>query len=231
MEFRQRSIALTTMPRTMPQVSKRALIEQQFQSSSHEVDLSDSFIGEDLCQYVIQLLKKYRQTKTSVNLRGNQIQGEGAKELAMFLKGETNLSRLLLEWNNIGLFDHGMIELANALTVNTTLTELDLRNNNIGPTGAQCLAKALRRNTTLTSLDLRWNCIGSVGGQDLVSALEKNFALTQVFTSGNDIPSTIVARMDSLCERNELKFDRDKGVLMDENAMLLGKVGMRFLYS
>ena len=40
------------------------------------------------------------------------------------------------------------------MKVNTTLTELDLRNNNVGDNGAASLAEAMKVNTTLRRLYL-----------------------------------------------------------------------------
>jgi hypothetical protein len=49
------------------------------------------------------------------------------------------------------------------LRVNTTLTELLLRNNSIGDAGAASLAEALEVNTALTVLNLNNNYIGGAG--------------------------------------------------------------------
>ena len=57
-----------------------------------------------------------------------------------------------LEWNCIGIWDSGVKAVADGLSVNQSLTELDLRNNKIGPQGAQTLALALKHNTTLSKL-------------------------------------------------------------------------------
>jgi Ran GTPase-activating protein (RanGAP) involved in mRNA processing and transport len=57
--------------------------------------------------------------------------------------------RLLLEWNCIGIWDNGVSNLSEALTLNMTLEELDLRNNKIGPQGVQILAASLKHNTCL----------------------------------------------------------------------------------
>ena len=47
--------------------------------------------------------------------------------------------------------------LATVLEANTTLTNLGLQGNNIGPAGAVSLATALKTNTTLTNLDVGGN--------------------------------------------------------------------------
>ena len=57
-----------------------------------------------------------------------------------------------------------------ALRTNTTLTSLNLINNDIGAAGATALATALQTNTTLTSLDLKRNRIGDAAAVALLSA-------------------------------------------------------------
>ena len=58
------------------------------------------------------------------------------------------------------IFDHaGMCALADGLRLNTTLTELDLRGNFIGPEAGARLAECLAANHTLASLDLYTPCV------------------------------------------------------------------------
>jgi hypothetical protein len=57
-----------------------------------------------------------------------------------------------LEWNCIGIWDNGVNSISDALTLNMTLEELDLRNNKIGPHGVQILAASLKHNTGLVRI-------------------------------------------------------------------------------
>jgi Ran GTPase-activating protein (RanGAP) involved in mRNA processing and transport len=50
-----------------------------------------------------------------------------------------------------------------SLKVNETLTELNLRFNQIGIEGAKSIGEALKTNETLTNLDLHGNTIGIQG--------------------------------------------------------------------
>lgn len=61
-----------------------------------------------------------------------------------------------------------------------TLTELDLRYNNIGDEGAKALGLALQINTTLTTLYLLGNNIGVEGESAIFNALEYNITLTDL---------------------------------------------------
>ena len=63
------------------------------------------------------------------------------------------------------------------IKTNTTLTNLDLSENNLGPAGAESLATALKTNTTLRILNLRFNNLTSDSTEFLAKALEANTTL------------------------------------------------------
>jgi Ran GTPase-activating protein (RanGAP) involved in mRNA processing and transport len=50
---------------------------------------------------------------------------------------------------------NGAKYLADALKINTSITMVDLWDNNIGDNGAKYLADALKTNKSITSIDLR----------------------------------------------------------------------------
>jgi Ran GTPase-activating protein (RanGAP) involved in mRNA processing and transport len=81
----------------------------------------------------------------------------------------------------------GAIALANALTENVTLTELNLSENSIAAAGAASLGEALAANSTLTKLNLSENSIGAAGAASLVGALARNSALKTLSLYSNDI--------------------------------------------
>ena len=68
-------------------------------------------------------------------------------------------STINLRWNNIGA--EGAKYVAEALKVNTSLTEIHLGGNNIGAEGAKYVAEALKVNTSLTKIHLSINNIGA----------------------------------------------------------------------
>lgn len=61
-------------------------------------------------------------------------------------------SRLVLEWNALGVWDEAFSLFCEGLASNSALTQLDLRNNQINHHGASELALALKRNTTVEVL-------------------------------------------------------------------------------
>ncbi len=60
------------------------------------------------------------------------------------------------------------------LEKNTTLTQLNLRDNKIDAAGAKALALTLEKNTTLTQLNLRSNKIGDVIAAKINLLIERN---------------------------------------------------------
>ena len=104
--------------------------------------------------------------------------------LGQFLKKNTCVRSLLVEWNSLGLWDNGMRAVCEGLALNQVLLFLDLRNNQITHEGASQLAIALKRNLCLRGLDLRWNNIGLLGGRELLEALKYNKSLVGLELTG-----------------------------------------------
>ncbi|KXS12056.1 RNI-like protein [Gonapodya prolifera JEL478] len=188
------------------------------------INLGDGFLSDDGCIIISNSLKSNKTVK-ALDLRASNIRVDGATAMGQMLKVVVeaggfpffttliaNLSSLLqvnctleklsLEWNCIGLWDTGVKALADALTVNQTLVDLDLRNNRITPQGAQCIAMSLKHNTALRRLDLRWNNVGLLGGRAFVDALKWNMFLTDLELAGNEVPEDVNRTIFANLERN-----------------------------
>ncbi|KAL9965573.1 hypothetical protein ACROYT_G029388 [Oculina patagonica] len=111
--------------------------------------------------------------------------GADAVVLAEALKGNSSLTVLNLYNNNIGA--QGATGLAAALQKNASLTELDLSLNKIGDHGATGLAEALQENKSLTKLHLYLNGIGGQGATRIAGALQENTSLAELYLSLNNI--------------------------------------------
>ncbi|NXD93433.1 LRC45 protein, partial [Chaetorhynchus papuensis] len=79
-----------------------------------------------------------------LDLRNNQINHQGAEELAMALTQNTSLQELDLRWNNIGLL--GGRALLNCLHSNKTLKRLELAGNNVPGDILKAVEQALDHN-------------------------------------------------------------------------------------
>ncbi|XP_011270823.1 hypothetical protein CAOG_09090 [Capsaspora owczarzaki ATCC 30864] len=113
---------------------------------------------------------------------------------------------LKLDGNRIG--EAGAQAIAEALKMNTTLTQLDLQLNQIGDEGAQAIAEALRANTTLTWLKLSYNQIGDAGAQAIAEALKVNKRMTLLFLHYNCIDIFGSQAIDKACQ-DKRKFRLD----------------------
>jgi len=58
----------------------------------------------------------------------------------------------VLEWNALGMWEEGFSMFCEGLASSTSLTQLDLRNNQMNHQGAAALCVALKRNSTLQEL-------------------------------------------------------------------------------
>ncbi|XP_063149344.1 leucine-rich repeat-containing protein 45 [Candoia aspera] len=79
-----------------------------------------------------------------LDLRNNQINHQGAGELAMALKANSILQELDLRWNNIGLL--GGRALLNCLHSNRTLRQLELAGNNVPSDILKAVDQAMEHN-------------------------------------------------------------------------------------
>ena len=90
----------------------------------------------------------------------------------------TTLTHLNLGKSTIGASGAG--SLSDAIKVNTVLTNLDLSRNNIGDSGTGFLSDAIKVNTSLTNLNLSRTKIGASGAASLSDAIVVNAALTNL---------------------------------------------------
>ena len=134
---------------------------------SPTVSLADQFLGDEGIKLLVAKLKADSGAE-ELDLRGNHIKEEGIIALADTLPGLAKLKRyetcryflvylkracrLSLEWNSIGMFARGATKFAECLADQTSIVELDLRNNRLSSDFAMVLAESLRKNSVLQVL-------------------------------------------------------------------------------
>ncbi|KAL9976659.1 hypothetical protein ACROYT_G013983 [Oculina patagonica] len=143
---------------------------------------------------------KINTTLTRLDLRGKQIDDNGARSLSEVLKVNASLTNLDVSENKIG--HRGAKSIFEALEHNATLTSLNASKNNIGVVGACSLSSALKHNATLTNLNVSQNNIGPSGAVSLSSALEHNATLTNLDVSQNNINPSGADSLSSALEQN-----------------------------
>jgi len=184
-------------PHSAPAASEQELIA----SGTDVVAFSDTFMGDEGCHVVNELLRDNTRVK-SLDLRGCNIRADGAMALAALLTHNRTLTFLGLEWNGVGMLENGVQALCKALATNPAITEVDLRNNSIGPSGGAAIGAMLSSNAAIRRLDLRWNNLGVNGGRALATALEKNRHVLELEVSGNKLTEDSLRQIDTILRRN-----------------------------
>ena len=129
--------------------------------------------------------------------KGCSLGAEGCKMICEALTRNTTLTELNMASNNIG--DDGSKMIGELLMSNTTLQKVHMWSNNIKEGGAKAISAALRSNTTLTLLDVGDNPFSTEGIKSISAALEKNSVLTTLSLGGcRDIDGKVGAK--ELCE-------------------------------
>ncbi|KAL1263809.1 hypothetical protein QQF64_004164 [Cirrhinus molitorella] len=166
-----------------------------------EILLSDCMLSEEGAKLLLNGLCSNTTVKV-LDLKGNNMRGTGAEALGQLLVRNKMLRRLVLEWNALGMWEEGFAVFCEGLASNASLTQLDLRNNQINHQGAAELCIALKRNSGLQELDLRWNNIGLLGGRSLLEAMQQNRTLTKLEMAGNNIPSDTLRAVEQSMNHN-----------------------------
>ncbi|KAJ3380127.1 Leucine-rich repeat-containing protein 45 [Entophlyctis sp. JEL0112] len=129
------------------------------------------------------------------------------------LKVNTSLKSLVLEWNCLGIWECGIKALADALLVNDSLEDLDLRNCKISPQGVNALSIGIKNNHRLRKL----GNAGLTGGKGLLQALKSNHTLTVLSLAGNEIPDTLLQAIHSCIDRNECRAKDEENAKANAN--------------
>lgn len=167
----------------------------QAQKGSAKLNLADSFIGDEGCDLLSRHLRDNSGT-TTLELRGNNLTPDGIRRLIPAFKGPCTIKNLSLEWNVVG---NGTVAIADLLSLNSSVTSLDLRNNRIGAEGAAALGRLIETNRVLSSLDLRWNDLGTEGGRVILQALQTApRTIDRIELSGNKIPDELLQAIEGV---------------------------------
>lgn len=167
-----------------------------------ELVLSDCMLSDEGATLLLQGLCVNTVVRF-LDLKGNNLRAAGAEALGKLLRQNKSIQSLTLEWNSLGPWEDAFATFCGALAANSTLRQLDLRNNQISHKGAEELALALRSNASLQQLDLRWNHIGLLGGRALANCLPSNRTLWRLELAGNSIPSDVLRAVEQAMDRNQ----------------------------
>ncbi|KAK2837967.1 hypothetical protein Q5P01_015179 [Channa striata] len=139
-------------------------------------------------------------TLLELDIGGNGLTSEGVKVLASYLRHHSHLQYLGLAQTS-GADLAAWKELFESLKGNSSLTQIILDENNLGDPGVRLLAETLKENTSLREIDLDRNCISDVGGNDIMGALlcRIHFPLRHLSLEENDISAGLMSRIQEMC--------------------------------
>ena len=120
------------------------------------------------------------------------------KDLATLLADPTGWTKTKLNLAGGQITAADAIDLATALQVNTTITDLCLCINNIKGAGARALAKAFEVNTTIRKVNLGFNQIDYAGAKALAEAFKVNTTITEVIFIGNEISGALEREIEAI---------------------------------
>ena len=127
----------------------------KYKNRLETLSLADNMIGPRGAQLLARSIAACVSLET-LDVSSNHIRPDGAKIIAKQLLGSGSTLRRLIMRNNLlcdnGNNEAGVAEIGNALTENTSLMELDLRENDISATAVNHLIRGMRENATLALL-------------------------------------------------------------------------------
>nr|XP_046242340.1 uncharacterized protein LOC124057815 [Scatophagus argus] len=131
-----------------------------------------------------------------LDIGGNGLSSNGVKVLASYMRGHSHLQYLGLAQTS-GADLVAWKELFDSLKGNSTLTQIILDENNLGDPGVRLLADMLKENTGLRQVDLDRNGISDVGGNDIMGALlcRTQFPLRHLSIEENNISAGLMSRI------------------------------------
>ena len=196
-------------------------------SGLEELYLSNNNLGPS-ATVILQALKEKRKIKI-LYLHNNKITGQVAEDFVNFLKNNSNLQKLGLENNNLGLSATVILQalkensqlkalnlnsnnmtgqvaedLANVIKNNSGLEELYLSNNNLGPS-ATVILQALKEKRKIKILYLHNNKITGQVAEDLAHFIKNNFNLQELGLENNNLESSATVILQALKENSQLK--------------------------
>uniref|UniRef100_A0A3Q3NME4 DUF4590 domain-containing protein n=2 Tax=Labrus bergylta TaxID=56723 RepID=A0A3Q3NME4_9LABR len=131
-----------------------------------------------------------------LDVGGNGLSSEGVRVLASYIRHHSYLQYLGLAQTG-GADLAAWKELFDSLKGNTSLTQINLDENNLGDPGVRLLADMLKENTSLQQVDLDRNGISDVGGNDIMGALlcRMQFPLRHLSLQENSISAGLISRI------------------------------------
>ena len=163
------------------------------------------------CVSMLSAKLKTNKTIKTLVLESSSLTG-GIKQVSDSLFNNTKLEELVLS-NVTGITDEDTIHLSTMLTTNTTLKELQLINCNITDNGIQYICQGLTINQTLTTLDISDNRQITSVSTSTIADLIRTTSLTELrlhnTSLNNDDVKTICTSLSKNTTIRKLYLSRE----------------------
>ena len=130
------------------------------------------------------------------DISGNNIQTVGTVKIVKALKGISTLQRLCFSNNNIT--DEAADEIAAAVSCNSKLQEIDLKENDFQTNG---IVEPLQNSQTLTRLYISNNNVTDEAANDIAATISCNVWLQEVDVSGNNLNASGAKKLLEVCRK------------------------------
>ena len=158
--------------------------------------------GNRLGSSTVMIVNALKQITTlkELNLNGNQNRSEElAPALTSIISVNKSIENLLLSDNNLN--DDGVIKIAQSLCKHTKLKVINLRSNNITEKAAEALASIISSNARLEKLYLGYNTI-QLGVITMSTALTNISSLKVLDLDNNNIPEEAADELSAAIRAN-----------------------------
>ena len=174
-------------------------------STLQSLELNDNQIPEEAGEAIASVILRNSGLEHLV-LNNNNI-CKGALHIAKALQQLNSLQTLCL--SNTNLPKEACYELASAIKTNRSLRNLQLSDNHLGERALE-IAKALKQITSLRLLDLGNNKLGSNTitkeiVNELTLAIKSNNRIQKLWLHDNDLHSSAIIILETLCGVSKLK--------------------------
>ncbi|GET86410.1 hypothetical protein, conserved [Leishmania tarentolae] len=171
------------------------------------VQLHHTVLGDDGILILCEFLSEYQPPPDRnpfgiqrLELPGCTIGPRGCRYLGNYLRSNTTVTRLVLDFNP--LEDAGVRELCGALQWNNTLTSLSLQYCGLTVVGMGDIASRIVKESNVTVLSLRGNAIGDKGVEEVAKAICVSSKLEDVDLADTAFTGDVDAVL-ALCEAME----------------------------
>ncbi|XP_038657033.1 uncharacterized protein LOC119968004 [Scyliorhinus canicula] len=162
----------------------------------------------DYCAKDLATALNTNQSLTNLNLSNNKLGDPGVKLLSVALRNpDCKIQKLCL--CDVTLTHCCAEDLSSALSINQSLTDLNLGNNNLGDSGMKLLSAALRNPACkIQRLRLNDNTLTDSCAEDLASAVSTNLSLTDLNLNMNKLGDSGMKLLSAALQNPDCKIQR-----------------------